>query len=308
MTIDVRMLTTVAVVWCALAPLSVRSTEMKIAPPEDREFAAQLVLTNDAEAFKILYAAGQKVWTSTQTTPQRQLKVMGLISGCTSDDKGMCHVTSTFRIYQSNGNLQLIRYGKSEGVRRPAFDVLTGPPPPETRWNVIDVGHTSHPVAGDYLIVATFTDRNIPNTELTAWQVLHVVESPEARQVRAEIRASGLSDVGGNPQLLNSLGYEAMYKSHEVSRALKYFRWNTILFPDQPDIIDSLAEGCLQAGDSAEAIKLYTLALTLKSKAYAYSYGNAAEAESILARLKADPAVIHTLQKELREAYDKAWN
>lgn len=118
----------------------------------------------------------------------------------------------------------------------------------------------------------------------------------------AELKAEGLPDPGQNPQTLNAHGYKALYADGDIERAIRIFRWNLVLFADQPtaaaDLNDSLAEGYVIAGDRAQAIHYYGQALAIMP-----NIPSDPDAASRLARLKADAKNLGILQDELSAAW-----
>lgn len=143
--------------------------------------------------------------------------------------------------------------------------------------------------------------RSLGSSESARYDVelLSIRSDPAATNkstVLAELRQIGLPEVGADFKKLNQLGYEAMYLDKNVRLALQYFGWNLVLFPEQVDLYDSLAEGYLVAADCENAIKYYETVLRL-NPAVGSSAGD------IVARLKRDPEVLPVLREEVIKAY-----
>jgi tetratricopeptide (TPR) repeat protein len=125
---------------------------------------------------------------------------------------------------------------------------------------------------------------------------MSTAQSADAQRVSKEMATAGIPPVGTDIQKLNDMGYQAMYRERDLQKALKYFRWNLALFPNSADLYDSLAEGYLQAGQSAKAIELYEKALQLDPHIQTNAVG-------IVAELKSRKLTLADVQSKAREAY-----
>lgn len=66
----------------------------------------------------------------------------------------------------------------------------------------------------------------------------------------------------GTADGLNTIGYQLL-RENDLPMALRFFRLNARLFPDDANVWDSLAEACMQSGLNEEAIGYYEKTLSL---------------------------------------------
>jgi len=80
-----------------------------------------------------------------------------------------------------------------------------------------------------------------------------------------ELKASKTSTYNFNEDQLNSLGYRLL-RASKFNEAIRVFELNIESFPRSSNAYDSAAEGYLRAGNKAQAIAHYEMALQLNPK------------------------------------------
>jgi len=172
------------------------------------------------------------------------------------------------KLEQSSGHQKDIRddtqiiFTGSTTIDRKAFGVMG------ENWSRVKEGMTA--VASEVLIELSILGKqiNAPNFS----NRIRNVETPQGK-IYQTITAKGLQEglkefdqlkVAGQQQLnsntLNTVGY-MLIKEGKLDDAVKVFTHNSASFPDDPNLLDSLAEAYAVKGDKANAIKYYKIAL-----------------------------------------------
>jgi len=139
-------------------------------------------------------------------------------------------------------------------------------------------------VLRDQISIIVFANMDEPVAENLADGILSIIrgEEPEApslpaiQQVYTALQEQGADYVAQNFEslitnfhptdpkdlILNQIGYELLFEG-EPERAIQAFELNTRLFPDVPNVWDSLGEAWRKKGDKQKALKYYKKALEL---------------------------------------------
>lgn len=84
------------------------------------------------------------------------------------------------------------------------------------------------------------------------------------KKVFAQLKAKDFPDVYPGSGMLNYLGYGYLYRFNKFPEAIALLQWNLELYPDNGNLVDSLAEAYFVSGDRAKAIEYYEKALKLE--------------------------------------------
>jgi tetratricopeptide (TPR) repeat protein len=100
--------------------------------------------------------------------------------------------------------------------------------------------------------------RNVETPQGKIYQTIKARGLQEGLKEFDQLKAAGQQQLNANT--LNTVGY-MLLKEGKLDDAVKVFARNVEIYPDDPNLFDSIAEGYAFKGDKANAIKYYKMAL-----------------------------------------------
>ena len=106
--------------------------------------------------------------------------------------------------------------------------------------------------------------RKLNDSEKVPSEYLKELNYEKAMKGYLAIRAKDSLDTSLNEANFNSLGYNKL-RNKNYENAIAIFEINVALYPDSPNVYDSLGEAFMNKGDTIEAINNYKKSLSLDS-------------------------------------------